>query len=322
MTNRRRQMLIACVHNPLSLALVSFFVSVQLLALFSSNTRLRSAWFVLVPPSAAQRNESLARDFERILDSMKTNESTFGTVEPNKRLVMVGVMTARKLLSTRAHMIYSTWAKRVPGKVHFFSSADSVSEISDDQLPLVALPGVDDTYPPQKKSFMMLKFIYDNYADQFEWFMRMDDDVYVRTERLEAFLNSINSSQPLLIGQPGQGNDQEFGKLDLTNQENFCMGGPGMIFSRAALKIMADNISACTNNMRTFHEDLEVGRCLTKLSGYMCTWNYEVGIYTNRRRRRYNFDTLQLRVYKNPRKLNHHVCLLRCNSKIKHSFQN
>ena len=31
----------------------------------------------------------------------------------------------------------------------------------DTELPLVALPGVTDAYPPQKKSFMMMKYLHD-----------------------------------------------------------------------------------------------------------------------------------------------------------------
>ena len=52
---------------------------------------------------------------------------------------------------------------------------------------------------------MMLKYMYENYGDKFEWFMRADDDVFVKTERLEIFLKNINSSQPRFIGQAGKG---------------------------------------------------------------------------------------------------------------------
>ena len=262
------KLLLDLLDHPVSIALISFFLTSQLLAV-QYNCR---AWYVIIP-QPGRTNESLARDYEKILDSMKTNESTYQSVEADKSLVMIGVISAQKLLDTRAMMIHSTWGKRVPGKVHYFSSAGSKSKYD---LPLIALPGVDDSYPPQKKSFMMLKFMHDNYIDQFEWFMRMDDDVYIRPERLETFLRSLNSSQTLLLGQAGQGNAEEFGLLGLSNQDNFCMGGPGMIISRAALRAVAANISYCTNNMMTTHEDVEVGRCFAKLANISCSWNYEV----------------------------------------------
>lgn len=94
-----------------------------------------------------------------------------------------------------------------------FSSASS--NISHPELPVVYLPGVDDSYPPQKKSFLMIKYMYDHFLEQYEWFMRADDDVYVHVNRLQTFLASLNSSKPFFIGQAGMGNKEEFGMLSL-----------------------------------------------------------------------------------------------------------
>lgn len=120
----------------------------------------------------------------------------------SRQLLLVGVMTADKYIGTRARAVYETWGNRVPGKLLFFTSD---SQNATDDLPVVRLKGVDDSYPPQKKSFMMLKYMYENYGDKFEWFMRADDDVFVKTDRLEPFLRNINSSQPRFIGQAGKG---------------------------------------------------------------------------------------------------------------------
>lgn len=134
----------------------------------------------------------------------------FDNLPPEKRLLFVGIMTAKKFLDNRAVTVYQTWGQTIPGKLAFFSSFDSISSYD---IPVVALPGVTDDYPPQKKSFMMLKFMYDNYIDKFEWFMRADDDVYIKSEKMETFLRSINSSKPLFIGQSGMGKKEELGQL-------------------------------------------------------------------------------------------------------------
>uniref|UniRef100_A0A7M4EUE7 Hexosyltransferase n=1 Tax=Crocodylus porosus TaxID=8502 RepID=A0A7M4EUE7_CROPO len=88
-------------------------------------------------------------------------------------------MTAQKYLAGRAVAAQRTWARSIPGRVEFFSSQGSAAP---PRLPVVALPGVDDSYPPQKKSFMMLKYMHDRYLDKYEWFMRADDDVYIKGE--------------------------------------------------------------------------------------------------------------------------------------------
>lgn len=111
-------------------------------------------------------------------------------------LVFVGVMTAKDFLHDRAKAVYDTWGKEVPGRLAFFSSEGSYAE----NMPVIALKGVDDRYPPQKKSFRMLYFMYEHYIDRFEWFARADDDVYINTHKLEEFLRSIDSTKPQFIG--------------------------------------------------------------------------------------------------------------------------
>ncbi|XP_073829400.1 chondroitin sulfate synthase [Musca autumnalis] len=189
-----------------------------------------------------------------------------------KNLVFVGVMTAKNFIEGRAKAVYDTWGKEVPGRIAFFSSEGSFSE----ELPVVGLKNVDDRYPPQKKSFMMLYYMYENFIDKFEWFIRADDDVYIEPQKLEKFLRSIDSSKPQFIGQAGKGNSEEFGLLSLEFDENFCMGGPGVILSSETLRRVAPHIPTCLKNLYSTHEDVEVGRCVQKFAGIPCTWNYEM----------------------------------------------
>lgn len=80
----------------------------------------------------------------------------------------------------------------------------------------------------------------------------------------------------LCVGQAGRGNSEEFGLLSLEFDENFCMGGPGVIMSRETLRRVAPHIPTCLKNLYSTHEDVEVGRCVQKFAGIPCTWNYEV----------------------------------------------
>ncbi|XP_026686123.1 chondroitin sulfate synthase 1-like, partial [Diaphorina citri] len=190
-------------------------------------------------------------------------------------LLFVGVMTANSYLNTRATSVYDTWARDIPGRVAFFTSESSTLPAARPDLPLVKLRGVDDSYPPQKKSFLMLQYMWERYGDKYEWFMRADDDLYVRGERLARMLRSVDSSKPQFIGQAGRGNQEEFGLLSLEYDENFCMGGPGVIMSRATLALVAPHIKYCLKNLYTTHEDVELGRCVQKFAGIPCTWSYE-----------------------------------------------
>jgi hypothetical protein len=58
-----------------------------------------------------------------------------------KEFMLVGIMTARKFLRTRAVAVYRTWAKMIPGRVVFFSSEGAENEATDIDLPIVGLKG-------------------------------------------------------------------------------------------------------------------------------------------------------------------------------------
>ena len=86
--------------------------------------------------------------------------------QTQRNLLLVGVMTAQKYLDNRAIGVFETWAQDIPGRVIFFTGSNGFSSYlpkKDDNtswrqnFTVVALDGVDDTYPPQRKSFMMLK---------------------------------------------------------------------------------------------------------------------------------------------------------------------
>ncbi|KAJ4451663.1 hypothetical protein ANN_03133 [Periplaneta americana] len=139
-----------------------------------------------LPANPADRKAGLRdRDEDdplRIIGMTVSGETVHNS---RKTLLFVGVMTAHKYLATRARAVYETWGREIPGRIAFFTSATSVPPSNRPDLPLVRLKGVDDSYPPQKKSFLMLQYMWERYGDRFEWFLRADDDVYVRPDRLQ-----------------------------------------------------------------------------------------------------------------------------------------
>lgn len=226
-------------------------------------------------PAGCGLNGALRKEYGGVLWPPQDNGLP-ATEKPGSRsnhFLFVGVMTAQKYLNSRAVAAHRTWAQTIPGHVEFFSSEGSDTSIP---IPIVALRNVDDSYPPQKKSFMMLKYMHDHYLDKYEWFMRADDDVYIKSGKLESFLRSLNSSEAIFLGQTGMGARDELGKLALEPGENFCMGGPGVIMSREVLKRMVPHIRECLQEMYTTHEDVEVGRCVRRFAGVQCVWSYEI----------------------------------------------
>uniref|UniRef100_A0AC35UD19 Hexosyltransferase n=1 Tax=Rhabditophanes sp. KR3021 TaxID=114890 RepID=A0AC35UD19_9BILA len=203
------------------------------------------------------------------LPSIDLNE----TSKPD--FLFVGIMTAQKYVNTRAYNIWKTWAQRIPGKIYFFVGENTTVDYPE--MPIVRLRGVlDITYPPQRKSFSMVRWMFDNHLNDFQWFMRGDDDLYVRPEKLEQFLRSLDYNKAHLLGQAGLGNKEEYGQLFLGPQDNYPMGGTSFVFSRESLRIIAPHLQNCLMNLLTTHEDVELGRCFKKHVGISCTWSYEM----------------------------------------------
>ena len=199
------------------------------------------------------------------------------------------VYFCRGYLATRACSVWRTWGADVVargGEIKFFVGRAEAGGSGPQELepcpglPVVVLDSVrDNAYPPQHKSFMMLAWMYDHYGSKATWFMRADDDVYVKIEQLLQFLAPVNSSEAIYLGQAGRGRGLEKGQLDLAWNENFCMGGPGMVFSWVTLASMRPLVLDCYNSMLTSHEDVEVGRCVTRATGRVCSWAYDMQTY-------------------------------------------
>ena len=98
----------------------------------------------------------------------------------------------------------------------------------------------------------------------------MDDDVFVNVDHLLNLVSGLNPIQALFMGQAGQGRPDERGKLFFAEGENFCMGGVGMLMSRPLIKQFVTKIDTCMGNLKTGHEDVEVGRCVTLATGKTC----------------------------------------------------
>ncbi|KAF0302946.1 Serine protease nudel [Amphibalanus amphitrite] len=160
------------------------------------------------PPPAVQRQEEGTARHAASLRAARAAAAPRTTAAPpppppGPDLLFVGVMTADKFLDSRAVAVYDTWGQTVPGSLEFFTSETS---------------GGPAGCTACKSVIASSRGSYSNITRRYEWFMRADDDVYVRTDRLGRFLRGINSSQPMFIGQAGLGNKAEFGRLSLASQ--------------------------------------------------------------------------------------------------------
>ena len=71
------------------------------------------------------------------------------------------------------------------------------------------------------------KYIYDNYFNDYDFFIKTDPDTYLVVENLLDFLSDKDPSKPYIFGH--HYNSEKF---------DFIAGGPGEVLTKAALKLL------------------------------------------------------------------------------------
>ncbi len=245
------------------------------------------------PPADLQALRDFLYPKDKIL--LKRKGTAIGT--PNllkeeyffKRRLFVGVMTREEYLPTRAKVVYETWGAEVD-KVVFFVGEDCSIPPDLSHLPIVKLTGIpDNVYPPLKKAFAVMQYMYENFADRYNWFVRADDDMYVRGKKLQGLLESLNHNEKIYLGRAGTGRPEDLKRLNLLPYERYCMGGPGVFFSSAAIRGIGPHLSTCLEAIM-FHDkhmkddqewnddDVEIGRCVSRKLDIQCSTSAEVSI--------------------------------------------
>ena len=209
------------------------------------NVSQNDSWMSSFLQYSHNRSQLSRDELERTVTSQSDSNVRYRKLASElapRKLLLVGVVTAVKYLETRATGIYNTWGREM-SDLYFFASQPDDKNLG---LPIITLPGINDTqYPPQRKVYHMLKYMHDHYIDEYDFFMRSDDDVYVKTDLLLELLQSINPAQDIYMGCPGFGRPDDRNRIKLEENEHYCMGGPGVIFSRSALRKLAPHLDSC-----------------------------------------------------------------------------
>ena len=113
----------------------------------------------------------------------------------------------------------ATWGRRC-NKLLFMSS------IADGELPTVKLQvveGRDNLWGKTKNAFT---YVYQNHFEDYDWFVKADDDTYMIIENLRYLLKDHNYSHPLYFGR----------KFKTHVNQGYMSGGAGYVLSKEALR--------------------------------------------------------------------------------------
>ena len=207
----------------------------------------------------------------------------------------IAIITTEKYLATRAKAIHETWARDIDSanKIVFYVGTDcNTSYPGLEKILIIRLENVSDSvYPPQRKVFAALQHMYRYHGNSYQWFVRADDDVYIRVARLDRLLGRLDPNEKVYLGRAGVGKKQDVKRLQLRSHEHYCMGGPGVVLSRATLNAVAPYLDSCLKAIEVhnqggkgmaggvwFNEDVELGRCISRTIGIQCSNSEEVSV--------------------------------------------
>ncbi|VUZ50997.1 unnamed protein product, partial [Hymenolepis diminuta] len=108
-----------------------------------------------------------------------------------------------------------------------------------------------------EKTRQAIIYAYRNHADDYDYFMKADDDTYVIVENLRYILSTRIPDEPFFMGR----------RFIKNSKTTYPSGGAGYVISQAALKIIAkgilEGIEACRN--LDIPEDYAFGLCADAL---------------------------------------------------------
>jgi hypothetical protein len=120
----------------------------------------------------------------------------FGTKSTRSVRIYCMILTSPKYFETRARAVNLTWAPRCD-KYHFISE-ESDTEID---LPIAPIAGLKAGYNQLTlKTSLALVYAYKHFRNDFDWFVKADDDTYLLVENLRKFLQTHDSREPVTFG--------------------------------------------------------------------------------------------------------------------------
>ncbi|TDG48499.1 hypothetical protein AWZ03_005043 [Drosophila navojoa] len=161
--------------------------------------------------------------------------------------VLCLVLTMPAHHKTKAAKVLSTWGSRC-NKLIFMSSED------DDALGAVNLnvsESRDNLYSKVRAGFA---YAYEHFVEDYDWFLKADDDTYVIMENLRMFLYPFDPEAAVFFGY----------RFRTSYPHGYMSGGAGYVLSRDALRRL--NLFALNNTkfcpLNTYSEDRQIGYCL------------------------------------------------------------
>ncbi|XP_022219639.2 glycoprotein-N-acetylgalactosamine 3-beta-galactosyltransferase 1-like [Drosophila obscura] len=165
----------------------------------------------------------------------------------NETRVLCLVLTIPQWHSRKAAKVKNTWGARC-NKLIFLSSEE------DKELGAIDVGVPEDRKNLYAKVRAGFEYAYKHHGEDYDWFLKADDDTFVIMENLRYFLYPYDPEAALYFGH----------KFRTDFPQGYMSGGAGYVLSRDALRRLnlfaLNNTRFCPENKQA--EDRQIGKCL------------------------------------------------------------
>lgn len=178
------------------------------------------------------------------------NEKSYLEEKAKNLKILCYTMTIMANIKTKAVAVNNTWGTRCT-KLVFITPEPSSS------LHTLQVDVQEGRSHLTDKTVKTLKVLYRTYKNDFDWFYKCDDDVFIVMENLRHLLAKHESRVPVYIGH----------QFRVRTKQGYLSGGAGYAINRRALEMINaegfDVPGRCDVSGKD--EDLDIGRCFAKI---------------------------------------------------------
>ncbi|XP_050579390.1 chondroitin sulfate synthase 2 isoform X2 [Bombus affinis] len=167
--------------------------------------------------------------------------------------LFIGVITSQQYLYSRDIAINKTIA-HIVDKVRYFIS------IPEGTKPNVTLPGIVGFTDTRSilKPFHTMKYIIDNYLENYDYYFLIKDVSYINVKKLVKFVTKISVSQNVHVGVLG-------------DIPTYCSLDSGILLSNSIIQELKNNLDWCVKNAYSDSDDVNFGRCIVHSTSTPCS---------------------------------------------------
>ncbi|XP_034950059.1 chondroitin sulfate synthase 2 [Chelonus insularis] len=166
--------------------------------------------------------------------------------------LFVGVLTSSEYLHSRGVAFNKTIGRMIE-KIRYFISVNEGSKKPN--VSLSGIVGFTDTRSILKP-FHVIKYITDNYLEDYDYYFIVKDTSYINARNLLDFVDSTSANKDIYVGS--------------SIESDYCSLEGGILISNSILQKLKKNLDWCVNNIYSESDDINLGRCITHTTKMSC----------------------------------------------------